>query len=195
MLLRLFQHQVARHCTFVLMAADDAQLALNDMQRWRSCAHCTERFWYSAQSLLGAAANVSKALWGGGRGQKAIEARRTPLRVSLAVEDDSPLKLKDLRNHLEHFDERLEEWLTRSERKWHIDGGFGDPRAPGFIDPPPEPVEVFRNYNPATGELTFWGDTVLLPQLVAAAGELLAKAQAEAAKPHWEPPPSTSGAG
>lgn len=99
------------------MAAQDAQTALTDMQRWPPGAHRMDRFWFSMQSIIVASANVSKALWGSGRAQKKIVAQRAPLRESLGIEDGSPFELRDLRNHLEHFDERLEEWLKKSERQ------------------------------------------------------------------------------
>jgi hypothetical protein len=175
------------------MAAQDAQVSLNEMQQWRGCEHCMERFWFSAQSIVVAAANITKAFWGSGRDQKQIEERRTPLRTSLGITEDSVFRLMSLRNHLEHFDERLDEWLEQSARKWHIDGSIGD--ITRLIEPPPEPVEVFRFFNPANGDLTFWGDKVSIPGLVTEASELLPKALVEASKSHWEPPPNASGGG
>jgi hypothetical protein len=195
MLMNLFQEQVARQCRFLLMAADEAQAALNELQVRRTDRNAMNRFWFSAEHMMSAAANISKALWGSGRKQAEIAARREPLRASLEVADNSPLRVKDLRNHLEHFDERLDQWLDESKRQWHVDGGMGT--LEGFIEPPPEPVEVFRFYNPTTGYLTFWGDSISIPAIVKEAETLLPKAEAEADKPYAAPPspPKTSGGG
>jgi hypothetical protein len=71
-----------------------------------------DRFWYSVQSLLMAAANVSKLLWPTyRRGENLIPCRGEELRKSLAISDEhSPLSDRTLRNHFEHFDARLEHW-------------------------------------------------------------------------------------
>lgn len=82
--------------------------------------------WLSLQNLLTAAANVSKALWGT---DDKIEAARLPLRESLAVADGSALNSRKLRNHFDHFDERLDEWWTKSGDHNLVDCIVGPPGA------------------------------------------------------------------
>jgi hypothetical protein len=58
MLLRVFQRQVAFQCEAVIFAAEDLQQALS--------IGASSRAWVAIENLLGAAANLSKALWGQG---------------------------------------------------------------------------------------------------------------------------------
>lgn len=176
MTLRVFQGQVASQCQVLLAETERAQIALDDMTHNRNWPQCMDVFWEAAQNLLVAAANIAKALWGSG-GKKATE--RADLRMSLSVDDTSLLKASPiLRNHFEHFDDRIEEWEQRSERKLFVDRNVGDKNK--MIFPAPADYEVFRNYDPATTELTFWGDSVNLRELVAEAGRILPIARAAA---------------
>src|SRR5215218_4140305 len=99
--LMMFQREVERQCWFALMAHDDLHEALreDDMRR----------VWFSVQALLVALGNVSKLLWPiKGRGDA---ERGDRLRETLSVDADSPLRLiRIVRDHFEHFDERLDEW-------------------------------------------------------------------------------------
>ena len=99
MLLRTFQRQVALQCRYIMLAAHDVNKGLQ--------ARDTSYTYYWIQNLLNAAANVSKALWG----QKGKYAEiRKPLRDSIGVSDESPLRNVNMRNNFEHFAERLDRW-------------------------------------------------------------------------------------
>jgi hypothetical protein len=66
--------------------------------------------WIAVQARLGAAANISNALWGeGGR----LGEQRAPLRDSLQVANSSPLKEVAMRNHFEH---EASGWITGGRR-------------------------------------------------------------------------------
>jgi hypothetical protein len=67
--------------------------------------------WSEIQSILVAAGNASKLLWGSSRGK---EEERELLREAAGVADDSPLKSRKIRNAFEHIDERLEDWSEQS---------------------------------------------------------------------------------
>jgi len=125
-LLRLFQSEVDLQCIFVRMAADDLEDALkgHDVQATTSPGNQSvivheidnDRVWYCIQALLVAAANVAKLLWP--QPDRVTSAdfpdRGKALRESLGgVGEFSQLhwNLRKLRNHLEHFDERLESWV------------------------------------------------------------------------------------
>lgn len=59
------------------------------------------------QNLINCGAALSRYFWPSGKSR--INRRRARhLRDALAMTDESPLKNRDLRNHLEHFDERLD---------------------------------------------------------------------------------------
>ncbi|HEX3181285.1 MAG TPA: hypothetical protein VHR44_08530 [Beijerinckiaceae bacterium] len=109
-----------------------------------------DRLFYAIQNLLNAAANVSKALWGSG-GKLAVG--RQPLRDSIGIGDDSPLRNVTMRNNFEHFDERLDRWWKDSTHHNHIDFVVGPPNAVAGADD----IDRFRFFDPTTTNLTFWG--------------------------------------
>ena len=99
MLLRTFQRQIQLQCQAIMLAAHD----LNGAMTTGDTIHA----WIAIQNLLTAAANISKALWGkGGR----LKEERASLRESIQVDNASPLRLVVMRNHFEHYDEKLDEW-------------------------------------------------------------------------------------
>jgi hypothetical protein len=69
------------------------------------------------QTILVSAANLSKMFWGI---KPATEAKRRPLRRSLGVTKRSPLYNRTLRNHFEHFDEKLEAWFDTSLDRTYV---------------------------------------------------------------------------
>jgi hypothetical protein len=104
-------------------------------------------------------------------------AERKPLRDSLGVADDSPLREVAMRNNFEHIDERIERWWEGSPLHHYIDLNVSDsPLSAGS-----SPQDTFRNFNPQTAKLTFWSEDfdvqaivnevqLLLPKLEAATG-------------------------
>lgn len=90
------------------------------------------------QNVILQAAALSRYFWPVRRGH---EARGHQLRVALAVTDDNPLKNRDLRNEIEHFDEKLDAYLS--------DGIYGHIFTE-FVGPLPVsdgvPAHIFRAY-------------------------------------------------
>jgi hypothetical protein len=172
MLLRLFEREVERHCRYLLVAAHAMQNAL--------AAQDVGGFFMAAQTFVTAGANISKALWGSGGSRT---EHRAPLRRSLGVDDNSCLRPTRFRNHLEHYDERLETWWKTSANHNIAEDNIMPAGAIVGI----EPSETFRGFDPTTGELTFWGERLSVPTIVAEAKRIHAIAAVEAAKPHWEP--------
>jgi len=171
MVLRIFQREVERQCKFATIAAQDLNQALQ--------AGDMDRVWYSIQAFLVAAGNVSKLLW---PSKPLLPERGAELRASLSVGDDSPLEPRAFRNHFEHFDERLEQWATSSERRNFADSNVGPP---GMIVGL-EPGDFLRNFDTTNFAVTFRGDTYHLQPVINAIRDLWRKAAVEAEKPHWE---------
>lgn len=145
MLLEVFQGQVLVQCEFLLLAAAELDTALEQ--------HNVRRAFYALQSILNAAGNASKALWGQS-GETEVAARRKPLRDSIELSDDSPLQSVRVRNHFEHFDNRVDDWWEKSTVRAFVDMNIGIPvGGMGFGK-----YDWFRNFDPQTGDLTFWGD-------------------------------------
>jgi hypothetical protein len=170
-LLRLFQRQIEFQCDCVLIAAQELDKAI--AKRDITAIFC------AIQSLLGSAANISKALWGVRKTKNALAAR-TPLRASLQVTDASPLNPRKMRDNYEHFDERLEKWWEQSKSHNFMDMGLMARKAiQGFAE-----IERFRAYDPATGDLTFWGDDLSLLALLDEVRRIHPIVTVEAEKPH-----------
>jgi len=170
-LLRIFQLEVEHQSRFALMSFADLQAAL--------AARDMDRIWYAVQGLLVAAGNVSKLLW---PSRPAIPSRGEQLRASLGISDDSILAPRVFRNHFEHFDERLEEWASSSERKNLVDSSIVPPGAIAGIDA----GDFLRNLDPTTLAVTFRGDSYALRPLAQALAELHARAKAETERSPWE---------
>lgn len=116
-----------------------------------------QRAFFYVQAFLVAAANVSKLLWPNGN-----KTRGDELRQLLKVGDDSPLASRTLRNHFEHFDERIERWVKQSKRHNFIDRNiFSGGR--GIVGG--ETIDILRNLDSATLTITFWGEAYDLPQV------------------------------
>lgn len=178
MLLRMFQHQIQFQCQAILVGSHDSNSAMTtgDMTR----------LWIAIQNMLNVAANVSKTLWG--QGGKLAE-QREPLRASLQVDDTSPLRDVVMRNHFEHYDERLNHWWEDSDAHNYLDMSVMPAGAvQGMAD-----GDMFRMFDPPTGDIVFWGQRFNVTALANEASRLLPIASAEARKPHWEPPNTSGG--
>jgi hypothetical protein len=170
-LLRAFQRQVKTQCEFALRANDsiDQATKLRDG---------SEAF-YGIQNLLNAAANIRKTLWGSSD-KTALD--RKPVRESLDTDEHSILFTRSvIRNHTEHFDERIDKWWRESTSKNFLDSNVGPRRLIiGF-----EEIDIFRWFDPTTGEASFWGDTLSLRDLVSEIKRLYPIAVQESDKPRF----------
>lgn len=169
MILRIFQREVERQCKFALIAAQDLEQAL--------VASDTDRIWYHVQAFLVAAGNISKLLW---PPKPRLLNRGAELRSNLSVGDDSPLQPRTFRNHFEHFDERIEQWATSSQRHNFADSNVGPQGMIVGLDP----RDYLRNFDTTNFAVTYRGDVYPLEPIVEAVQSLWQKAVVEAQKPH-----------
>ena len=137
---------------------------------------------FGLQNLLTSAANIAKCLWGQrGPKQVALASARQPLRDSIGVTDDSPLKQVWMRNHFEHYDERIDEWQVKSKNHNYNDLELGT-----AANSPFDEIDMFRSYDPKTGNLGFWGQSFDTRAVIAEIQRILPKLKEEASKPHWK---------
>jgi len=143
----------------------------------------------SIHSLLTHASNVSKLFWPtalrrksgesdsdlAGRYDKSPRHRRaTELRRTLKLPSQGhALESRELRNHLEHFDERLDDWSVSSTRRNFIQDSIGDRRSVVGIDD----CDVMRWYDPGTHLMIFRGRSFDLQALVVGLKDVLAKVE------------------
>lgn len=172
MLLRMFQRQVADNCKVALHGVHVINQGLK--------APDQDALWVGVPILLTGAANAAKALWG----QKGrLAAERANLRQSLSVDDSSPLKLVDMRNNFEHYDERLDRWWRESPQHNQLDRMIGPPDMVVGIDD----LDRFRVYDPTTNDIVFWGERFNVQAIATEVDRVLPIAEHEANRPHWEP--------
>lgn len=174
-LLRQFQLQILMQSQFMLIAAEQINEGLqkNDI---------TMTF-YALQSFLNSSANIAKALWGQG-GKRNLE--RQALRDSIGINDSSPLKITQMRNNFEHFDERLEIWWKEAPNHNCVDLNIISRKH--IIDLSGSDLGWFRNFDPQTTTLTFWSEDFYVQELIDEVRRILPKLEEEANKPPWEMP-------
>src|ERR1017187_2150309 len=165
-ILHILQFEVAFQCKCVLMAAD----VLNGQFSLPLVKTDSDVVWFALQSLLIAAANLSKLFWGSA-GKR--EAEGLDLRVSLEVKGDSPLRDPDLRNDFEHFDTRVEDWFAKSEQHNFMGRTIGQHAGVVGVSM----GDRFQWYDPSTSVVTFWNHSVALVPVIAEVQRILPLAQ------------------
>ncbi len=99
--------------------------------------------------------------------------RAEALRDAFALVDDSPLRARTLRDHLEHFDERMDHWRTTSVRQNMVNDMIGPLNAIQGI----EPSDMFRCFDPGSKSFIFRGETFDLQSLATEVGRVHTLAQ------------------
>jgi hypothetical protein len=130
---------------------------------WIPGKRAPARGWFALQSILSAAANLSKLLWGS-RDDPDAEARRADLRVAAGVSDESVLRSPKVRNQFEHIDQKIEKWFNTSGGKGYVSrniGQYGDIHIESDED-----ASRFGRWDPETGIVTFWTHSVSIPEIV-----------------------------
>jgi hypothetical protein len=101
------------------------------------------------QDIILQAAGLSRYFWPVRKGH---EVRAEQLRAAFDVADNNPLKNRDLRNEIEHFDERLDAYIS---------DGIAGYIFPEFVGLLPEgdgvPTHIFRAYYINTGVFEMLG--------------------------------------
>jgi hypothetical protein len=159
-LLETFQYHIGVQCKFMVRAAIDVSysIQINDVLG----------IFYGLQNILGAGANISKALWGQ-RGNRATQ--RKPLRDSLGVSDLSSLKSTGVRNHFEHFDHRLETWWNDLSHRTFVRMSVGPRSSIQGL----EVNDFFRHYDPYTTIFYVCNEEIEIKGLINEAQSILSK--------------------
>lgn len=114
-----------------------------------------------------------------------IKKEREPLRDSLQVTDKSPLRQVVMRNHYDHFDERIDKWFGTSQKHDFVDFTLGNPTLyDNYSD-----TDIFRSYDPQTKTLYFWGQEFPLQEIVDEVNRMLPILEEESQKPRWREVP------
>lgn len=171
----IFLQELISHASACLQAALATQLGPMD--------HSGEtNVFSSARTVANSAAMVAKILWPNVRKEvgespeawarrKRLASLRGPaLREMLDIPDNSPLRNTQVRNAIEHYDERLDRRLSSKDRNI-IMNTIGPPNAV-HIEGSTEPFYL-RHYDPQTSIYTILGATLNIRQTEEAMANLL----------------------
>ena len=153
----VFLGEIVNQAEYAERAAERLQATYDDFD--------PVEIWGAIQSILVAAGNVSKILW---PSRKRSFSRGQSLRLVLAVDDGNPLSNRNLRNHFEHYGERIEDWFEKNSSAVYSDSS---------IDPFGSPLgqkagNSHRAYDPLTQTLTFRGESTDLAAIIRALHEI-----------------------
>ncbi len=147
------------------LAAEDLDAALNTGNVARSFA--------AVQALLAAGAMVSKMIWPSPRSPKWSRDRGEHLEQTLGVASMEVLRSRRVRNSLEHFDERLDEYFQDGHRSV-FDRNIGPKNSMIVVDG--EIPLHLRLLDPRAGTISVLNDDVRIKDLVDALRGVGAKA-------------------
>jgi hypothetical protein len=172
--------------TYVEEIATQAKYASGALGRMNDCVKALEdreassdkrqylfsELFRNIHSFLTHAAVVSKIFWPADR--KKAE-RGEYLRTLFDLEDDHPLMSRSVRNDLDHFDERIDEWALKSKGHNRLDHIIG-PRnfVGGFFF---EGGDTFRQYIPNEGVFMFRGNEIDIGKIARSLGQLVSSCE------------------
>lgn len=185
----VYSLEIATQCQFAIGAIGQLNHALRWLRENRDAEAEQQRFFHnevfrSVHSFLTHTSNISRMLWpavpsrGNGESDEGYEARisqKLPvgraraLRQTFGLSDEHPLKSRRLRDLLEHFDEKLDEWRTTSVQR-NIVSDYIGPRN-GFVGI--TETDMMRWFDPSTNSFTFRGEIFDLQALATAVSDLL----------------------
>lgn len=67
----------------------------------------------SLQNIISQAAALSRFMWLGKNAKESSRRRGEFIRMSLGITENNPLKNRDVRNSIEHFDEKLDDFISK----------------------------------------------------------------------------------
>ena len=147
----LFSGELQRQLIF-------AQIAIDRIENF--CGEYTHNLFYDIQGLLIALANISKLLDDKvrtGKNAKRAKIRATKLlhEFNIDITKIPVIMNRDLRNTIEHYDERLDEFTDKFPNCLYLDGIS----APG-ISVTGHPYKIGRFYNHMTKTIQFMDSTI-----------------------------------
>ena len=155
--IELYKREVNLQCTFALIAVsniDNSLKILNEQKNMNNFGNIMDFIWYSIHSFLISTGNLSKLFWPSNNAGEFGKQRGKKLREIFSLEDNSPLNSRTLRNHFEHFDERLDN-LVASRENIFADSNIGQiENMIGNL----KPEDYLRHYDPTTKTVYFKGD-------------------------------------
>lgn len=186
---RVYVGEIKTQCQYALNAVAALNNALQLLRADASVDHNKLRFFHAevfrqTHSFLTHASNVSRLFWPPTPKQRASESetdyqarigaldkiqRARCLRNLYRLDEDNCLSQRTLRDHLEHYDERLDHWRQTSVHRNIVSDTIGPPNA---IVGPAE-TDMMRWFDPTTNSFRFRGEVYNLQELASAIDSLL----------------------
>ena len=160
---RIYVEELLTQCTWALSAVERMNEVLQSPD-----GGGPQVFFRQAADLLQHAALASKLLWPPGSSigfkNKRAKSRGLHLRTALQMPEQHVLRSRSLRDHFEHYDERLDDWVVRSPNRIIVNNVIG-PRTTigGNVV---QDHEIFKLFDPQTKRLLFRGEPFDLQELV-----------------------------
>ena len=169
-LLRIFLEQVKDDCERGLLAIHQLNDALRSDQKGDPFG--------PAQSFIHHAAAVSRIFWPPKNinkpASKRSKHRGETLMALLLIDNNHGLRSRTLRDHFEHFDERLDEWAERSKNRNMIKQLIG-PRS-AVAGASIADGDIIHHYDPETKMYAFRGEKFDIQKLADALSDIYARA-------------------
>lgn len=184
----IFVRELQAQCRFALNAVGQINFCLKQLNSRglepEKSSYFHSEVFRGIHSFLTHASNVSKILWPGLPKQKPNESkeqykqriskikkvyRAMELRNELELPEEHTLRNRQLRNHLEHFDERIDDWSEHSESKNFAQDIIGPENAIVGL----AKTDIMRWFNPTNGTFLFRGETFSLQDITTALENLL----------------------
>lgn len=130
-----------------------------------------------AMTFIHRAASVSRIFWPPGGFNKQLKKRSQQrghyLRGALEIGENHPIQSRTLRDHFEHFDERLDDWAEKSKNRVIIGALYGDRSTIEGV----EDDDIILHYDPATKIFAFRGEKFDMQNLVDGIVDILSRIQ------------------
>ncbi|TVQ10055.1 MAG: hypothetical protein EA368_08240 [Leptolyngbya sp. DLM2.Bin27] len=189
----VYVNEIKRQCEFAVSAINHLNYSL---QQLHACDIDSNQrhFFYSEvfrsiHSFLTHASNVSRMFWPSVPRKKKYEsneaykarilkldkvARAEALKEEYSLKENSALKNRNLRDHLEHYDERLDHWRKNSKNRNIAPENIGPLSS---IRPSPDALDNMRQFDPSRNIYMFRGEEYDLQNIATAISEILSLSQ------------------
>lgn len=187
---RVYVSEISGQAQFALNAIgalNHALQNLNDKNRNREASSFFHaEVFRQTHSFLTHASNISRLFWppkakpqkgeeksSADRRAAFTEMRGTTLRKLFDLEDRNPLKNRTLRDHLEHYDERLDQWSNTSRSHNIASDTIGPQNAIVGL----EPTDTMRWFDPTRNSLCFRGEEFKIEPFASAVNQIFLQAK------------------
>lgn len=128
------------------------------------------------------AGNASKILWPQ-RDRGLTKMRGETLRQLIGVDRSHSLYSRDLRNHIEHWDERLDVWVSNNKNNVFVDKIIGPPGEVMSSDG--SALLALRQFDPSNGAIYFAGEIFNINKIADGCKDILIRLDKLASSNDW----------